>query len=176
MRERLIKMSEKNKNYLKMKRNNSWNLLTECPQCKLWGENIDELKRCPECGLEFSSRVRERMIGKGLLEDVVFFVFNGFFESLWRVIEAWKNEHTVFTERDIKFKEALMKLLNPENEYSANDGGDNDRVEQYMEELGNFFSVGRTYFEPDSQEFGFSESKQRKQNKDKLGNCYCSNM
>ena len=33
---------------------------------------------------------------------------------------------------------------------------DNDRVEQFVKELENFFFVGRTYFEPDSQEFGFS--------------------
>ncbi len=36
------------------------------------------------------------------------------------------------------------------------DGEDNDRAKQFMKELENFFFVGRTYFEPDSQEFGFS--------------------
>jgi len=36
------------------------------------------------------------------------------------------------------------------------DGEDNDRVEKFMEDLEDFFFVGLTYFEPDSQEFGFS--------------------
>jgi len=36
------------------------------------------------------------------------------------------------------------------------DGEDNDRIRQFMKELENFFFIGRTYFEPDSQELGFS--------------------
>nr|BDI55040.1 MAG: Zn finger protein [uncultured archaeon] len=102
-------------------KDNSWNLWTECPQCKLWGANIEKLENCPECGLKFSSRIKEKMIDKALLEDVIHFVFNGFFGSLCRVIEAWKEEHTVFTEEEIRFGEILKKLLNPENEYSAKD-------------------------------------------------------
>ena len=105
---------------IKIKKNN-WTLLTECPKCKLWGENLEKLEKCPDCGLIFSGKIKEKMIDKGLLEDVVNFVFNGFFESLWRIIEAWKNENTVFTEEEIRFGEIFKKLLNSKNEYSAKD-------------------------------------------------------
>jgi len=66
------------------------------------------------------------------------------------------NYSDIFSE--IGIKDLIMKAFSFEKPLTCIEiyNEDNDRVEQFMKELENFFFVGRTYFEPDSQEFGFS--------------------